>query len=93
MVEIIGGIIVVVLILLWVTQALLFFYLDISNDHSKLGIPGLSDPFRLFAYYHKPVKAKDKKIKKLRDAVLKLSGYTFMIAILYIVVTVILNLQ
>lgn len=93
MVEIIGVGIVLIFVLLWVVQATLFYYLDSSNDHSILPIVKLGIMFRLLTFYEKKLKTDDERIRKLRDLCLRLSGYTLIIGILFVVAVVIFDIK
>jgi hypothetical protein len=47
----------------------------------------------LFSFYDKDVKKKDRFIKQLRNTLLRLAGYTFLIAIIFNIIIVVLKLK
>lgn len=70
-----------------VAQILLFHYLKITNEDFKF-LSILNWGFELFTIYDKNVKQRDERIKKIRNILLRISGYCFVALVLYVVFSV-----
>lgn len=68
---------------LFIVHNLLFFYLEITNNHFKF--PPINLPFEIFTYYNKTVKPHQKNIVKIADLTLKYGAIAFLFCIIIVV--------
>lgn len=72
-------------------QGILFYYLEVSNGYDHK--PFLKINLGLFIHYNKKVKEKDTSIKKIRNVLLAISGYSFLLAIILNIIIVLFKLK